>query len=984
MASILNVFSNKKSNKQPNITKIPPSLKHGKKFKNYQNKIESSLEKNAKILSGKEGFSDMEDKGLTKQTNNIIGNNDFSNQQQIIGNLRQEYQNTIHQYEKLVNKISGNLTNYVDRVNPNNPYLNKVIQFTTGDVCYVTSKGLVKHIPSDKVWKSSNIPQSIQVSLDIPYIPSYGTPGTQIPTNPPLIAGTRLQMDQNVGNEGSNVFVSELLPSDTTPTYMGCYAVNSSNDNMAFIGDSPPTLTDVTIQNGTFSQPVLTNNSFRYITSASEVPGWYFGGAALLNNSSAWGYPRPYPGGNQCVSIQRTQYINVLLELNTGVDYTITFSGCSRNCCMNPNVGNPIDIKLYSNLNAYISTIANVTPPVNSWTNYSYTFTAPTTQSYKLYFSGTYNSGDQSTAIANVSLNSSIISGTGGNYSYEQCKQEAIISGNRFFALQNVNLSTGLGYCAVSNSQPAVSQYGEAQVPSKAVALWASKTYRQPGNTAILDGGGSLEVLNSSGTSVFSTPIPDSSKPSEGNYLGCYKMPNRWSDDYRISGTTDHSTTFNECQDLATENGINYFAYQGYLKQGNSRRCLGFNDLGTATSNGNSKNCKSETRAGGGAGVLYSLSEELICYLILQDDGNMVIYRGTSPSDNQGLIWETGTNGKQQSANPQMVSTNGKYGQNWIASGSTLAPGDFIGSNDGSLALVMQTDGNLVLYTYQMETNCQKMSDGNMGGGVGGNAAYDIGKTAVSGNMGALGYIDGDSNLYTYPSTNQTYNSNYTTINDMDTPGNDIQGASFSNTTLDSCQTACNNNSECAGFVFSGNTCWPKTNQLFPFSNSLVQSKGTQIYVRGRMPSSPPLGVSQSTNITDSLTYQKYIKKGEVGSEYGLANATTDQKQELEQLQSRMNLLSRQITDLTNKFQGGTLKAENQNEKNNTGIQDYLKDIITTNKKIDIISGETIGNIHNILTDSDIVVLQKNYNYLFWSILAAGTVLVSMNIVKKQ
>ena len=41
-------------------------------------------------------------------------------------------------------------------------------------------------------------------------------------------------------------------------------------------------------------------------------------------------------------------------------------------------------------------------------------------------------------------------------------------------------------------------------------------------------------------------------------------------------------------------------------------------------------------------------------------------------------------------------------------------------------------------------------------------------------------------------------------------------------------------------------------------------------------------------------------------------------------------------------------------------------------------------NIQIILKDSDIVVLQKNYNYLFWSILAAGTVLVSMNIVKKQ
>ena len=39
--------------------------------------------------------------------------------------VRKEYQNTTKQYEDLVNKISGNLTSYVDRVNPKNQYLNK-------------------------------------------------------------------------------------------------------------------------------------------------------------------------------------------------------------------------------------------------------------------------------------------------------------------------------------------------------------------------------------------------------------------------------------------------------------------------------------------------------------------------------------------------------------------------------------------------------------------------------------------------------------------------------------------------------------------------------------------------------------------------------------------------------------------------------------------------------------------------------------------
>ena len=95
-----------------------------------------------------------------------------------------------------------------------------------------------------------------------------------------------------------------------------------------------------------------------------------------------------------------------------------------------------------------------------------------------------------------------------------------------------------------------------------------------------------------------------------------------------------------------------------------------------------------------------------------------------------------------------------------------------------------------------------------------------------------------------------------------------------------------------------------------------------------------------------------------------------------------MNLLSSQITELTNKFQGGSIEAANQSTTNNSGIDKYLKDIKTTNSKIGDVDGENNGNIHNILKDSDIVVLQRNYDYLFWTILATGTVLVSMNIVK--
>ena len=807
MTSILNLSDNEIIKNKKNY----PSLKHGKEFKKYQNQIVNSLEKDSE---GKEGFSN---NSLTKETGTIINKNNYSNQEQIIVNLRQEYQNTLQQYEDLAKKISGNLTDYIDRVNPNNPYLNKTIRFITGHICYVTNQGVVKYIKSPAILNSVNVPKNY-IEINIPWQDSYSIPGTMIPTIPPLVSGTFMEYGQSVGNEGLNIFVNQFLPENTEPTYMGCYATNSDNNNMTFIGGSP--------------------------TSTKQ---------------------------------------------------------------------------------------------------------------------------------------------SNGTYSYDDCEQAAITSGNRYFALQNVNTSTNLGYCAVSNRKPRITQFGTSQVPNKTITLWSSKLLdKQIGNTSILDGGGALQIINSDGKSVFSTPLPRSVKIESNPYIGCFSYNNL--DNVSQIGE-QYKYTSDECMDAATDQNAMYVGYGGTTRDNKIKNCLIFNDLKSAQMNGISKKCI-KPNGGNKAVAVYATDNSNSngnCFLILQDDGNMVIYRGTGPNDNQGLIWSTKTNGKQQQANPQMAASKGKYGKNWIASGSTLAAGDFISSKNGDLALVMQSDGNLVLYTYEMETNCKKMSDGTMGGGLGANAAYDIGKKAVSGNMGAIGYIDGNSNLYTYPSKNKQYTNTYeTTIKGLDTMGNDIPRSAFGNTTIEKCQTACNKNTKCAGFVTNaaGNNCWLKTSGMYPFGGSSTPNVDRNIYVRGIKPLKPPLGVSSNTSTTDSVTYQNYINKGVIGSQYGLANASNLQKQELEQLQSRMNLLSSQITELTNKFQGGSIEAANQSTTNNSGIDKYLKDIKTTNSKIGDVDGENNGNIHNILKDSDIVVLQKNYDYLFWSILAAGTVLVSMNIVK--
>ena len=90
--------------------------------------------------------------------------------------------------------------------------------------------------------------------------------------------------------------------------------------------------------------------------------------------------------------------------------------------------------------------------------------------------------------------------------------------------------------------------------------------------------------------------------------------------------------------------------------------------------------------------------------------------------------------------------------------------------------------------------------------------------------------------------------------------------------------------------------------------------------------------------------------------------------------------MTNQLNNYTNQFSSGTQSADVQSQTNITGLGNYLQDLNKTNLKINNFD----TNLENILNDSDIIVLQKNYNYLFWSILAAGVVLVSMNLVRNR
>ena len=1015
MTSIANLFSNFTDLVKPksvtdcatdynknNPNSISLSLNQGRKYNKYQKKIKSNLEKEAVVLSGVEGFQPKITPGpddiLTKQTIDVLQQTNVSqNQAQTIENLRTEYASTMTDYEKLLATVSGGTSDYINRVSPNNPYLGKVIQLQGGALFYVTNQGVAKQFENMDIYNAVSGKNGFPANgdfipgatINIPWDNSYSIPGTTLPTKPPLVIGTPVQAGQSVGNEGVNVYVNTML-NNPQSSYVGCYNNIPPSTEIMFV----PKMTSSNSANGyvaTASSVYQNNNNFTGPWNAFDknINTWW--------HTSADGDGNFYDSNNgQYTGTQETSIIHEFfplkgewLQINTPNPIALTRYEIQgrQDCCGTPNGRDPNTWYILGYKDGSWYQIDYRTNVSFNQKMLSFNISNPTPYSaYRIVIAvvgnngapagtrncvqiGTWNLYTSSNFVNNPKSAMNSV----GTMNYEGCQSYAVNSGNQYFGLQSVD-NNGNGNCMVSNSLAGSQIYGQG-INYNPVALWDTKTNGAGSTTSFNNG--SLSVLNTSGAAVFSTPN-DTAQPS--SYIGCYKDNSKRAMPMYDKGR--HKYNNESCQQAAETAGATYYGIQD-SKSGQNAQCSFSSDLGQAQKYGLASNCTQLSdgswSGGGWSNAIYSTTNPTNSYyLILNDNGNMSIYLGSGPNDNQGLVWFSKTNGKQQEPNPNFAAEKGKYGKNWISSTSTLAPGDFIGSTDGSIYLIMQTDGNLVLYTSTSSSKCS-LSRGKTVGAQDVNALYQLNQVGASGNLTKLAYVDQDAQLHTYPSTNAKYANNYTTMTGTDSAGYDIPGAYYPNATVDQCKTSCNDNSDCAGFAFGYGGCYPKTSSMYP-NGAMQVNPNVDLYIRNKMPETPPIGVKNTTNNIDTLLYQNYVNGGAIDESYGMTKATSVQKQQLQQMQTKLNLLSNQINNLTNQFSSGGQQVNQQSKTNIQSIDGFVRDIKETNKKI---KNYPSTNYDNILQDSDVVVLQQNYDYLFWSIIAITTVIISMNIVKK-
>jgi len=490
-------------------------------------------------------------------------------------------------------------------------------------------------------------------------------------------------------------------------------------------------------------------------------------------------------------------------------------------------------------------------------------------------------------------------------------------------------------------------------------------------------------------------------------------------------------TTPDKCKSYALDNNYKFYAMQAKQSNGTST-CLVSNDKTQVISYGQSKNpitmiplWSSNTPNTNYVSASISQTGQLTLtdangntktlndavtqcngspcsfYLLLQKDGNMCLYNG-KPGDRSTVIFSTKTAGSQKNQNNDWVASKGEYGNAYLNLGQTLSTNQWIGSDDGALKLIMQSDGNLVLYTSSVKNGCS-VSNGNNYGNANINAVYQIDSTGFPNNLGNIGYVDKDAVLHPYPSTMIGYSSTYNVYDNFDSQGNDISQTQTND--INGCEQACNANDQCAGFVFEkgSNICYLKNSGMYPKS---PRQPNTKLTMAVRKPTiinsdSKPNSIPMPIEI-DSIRYENY-QKGD--------NMTTTTKYNEpvinENIKNQMTLIQNKLTSvashIADKMEAMYTQDKQILSKMNMNDEEFKQKILMykrvsmdqnnlngirsktdTNNKKEGMQNLNINDINGMLMDSDTHILQENYGYIFWSILAVGLLTVTINVMKKD
>jgi hypothetical protein len=539
--------------------------------------------------------------------------------------------------------------------------------------------------------------------------------------------------------------------------------------------------------------------------------------------------------------------------------------------------------------------------------------------------------------------------------------------------------------------------YGDANIQSTSIPIWTSNTITNQVGSMLVSGSGQIIVFNSNGQEIFiSNPVvPEcvnsgKSLINTATYGGNCKAP--------IGNVTDIVSNKLKCN-LVESCSIPI-----------SNRTFGDPRPGCRKSFDIEYKCGSSTFT---KNLGYAEGKTMILdckdymktncqfFLILQNDGNLCIYKGKDPSTNEGIVWSSRTNGKQKMPNNEWLASKGKFGRNYMKTGETLASGEWVGAEDGSLKLIMQEDGNLVLYTSGSTPGCKVINNKTYGSKMV-NAVYELAGVGNKSTLGNIGYVDSNSILKEYPDSMVGFTNNYQIYQNTDLPGNDITTLVTSD--QNGCQIACNNNPNCSAYVYQGSsqTCWLKNRSAFTNGN---KQPNNSLVLGVRNPGlKGSSSCSNKISNIDTVQFDNYITGDKMTPDTKCNPSIISQEDQIryDNVMSQLIIIS---NDIVAKMENLYNQDNKIFEKLNTNAEQFEKDLenykltnLKIQKKLDIsqnLNSDNIEGMQNLtnssnfndlsgmLSDSDLRVLKENYSYIMWSILAVGVLTITINTKKK-
>ena len=1011
------------------------SLKQGKQFNSYQNKIKENIDTNnhkTTNTSCKEGFVSLEQNKMVTNENIIE-----------LANLEKRYNELMKQYNDIQQKIENASLASINRVSSNNPYLGKNLQFMDGTIAYVTYEGIVKLYSSKEIFNGTigknGCPTEI-VKLSIPWTTEY-IEGAKIPTNPNLIVGSNMVMGQSCGNEGKNVYASKMI-NNPSSKYIGCYNDKppSTNVNVVPIMNSSNSINGFTSESSSVYLGDPTSSAGPWtVFDQNPKTFWHSEVSSATNYNSKTGF---YEGlnGVDIVNIGRV----------SGEFIQINMPGVNTSSVKNITV-NQYSLSPRSDI---ISNIITRSPSSwivigfkdNKWNEVdrqvNQIFTNAIPKVYNVAFPGAYGAyillidrvgnNDQENnrycvqlAEWNLFMNTNdnladknAMTLINENTTFDNCQEYAAENGYNLFGLQNVQ-TDGTASCLVSNDITRTQIYGDSSFQTTSIPIWSSNTSSTFGATCFIRPDGILMIYDNNGFVWKSSEPPLDCQ--YGGYVNPDSIQGSWGGNcvgkpLKIDcGKPDPTNSYGTDGIVGNLNSI-LKTKASTMFWGETRKTnWSFNPM-IQFRGGDPANCCAKLldysyqcgggpfkkgQISGGTSINYNCSAEVSkCsfFLIVQNDGNISLIRGT-PENFMEKIWSSNTVGKQKQINPDWVSSKGKYGRNYLNVTESLRPNEWIGSDDGSLKLIMQKDGNLVLYTSDSNTAC-KVINNNTYGTKSINAVYELNGIGNKTKLGNIGYIDSDSHLREYPDSMLNFTNKYKIYQNTDLTGNDITNISV----LDSneCQKSCDNNLNCAAYVYNSKnkTCFLKNKA----TGNKVYTNDSILGIREKTPKNSKNCSNEIINI-DTIQYDNYKKGNQMTSDTQCRKSiiSQDEQKMYDDIISQLNILGNEIilkmekvyNQNNNNFKELNINSE-QFKKN---LENYKLTNLRIQKKINgsqniesnniegmqsLSNSLDLNDLNGMLTDSDLRVLYENYSYILWSILAVGILTITINTMKNR